>query len=160
MSKFKPIIFVVEDDNFYNSVISTYLKTKGFIVYSFLTGEECLAKRDVKPDIVYLDYMMPGMDGIEVMCQMKPLYPKAEFLLLSGQTDVKVVLEAMHEGAYDYIVKDTHAKENALNKIDQILRYRKIIREKELYRKSIYIVVTVLILTWLVLFINFQLNKG
>ncbi len=159
MSKLKPIIFVVEDDNFYNSVISNSLKSKGYTVYSFLTGEECLAKTDVVPDIVYLDYMMPGMDGIEVLREMKPKYPKAEFIFLSGQTDVKVVLEAMHEGAYDYIVKDNHAKENALNKIDQLLRYRKIITEKELYRKTIYIVVSVLVLTWLVLFIIYQINK-
>jgi len=159
MSKIKPNIFIVEDDNFYNSVISNYLKVKGYTVYSFLTGEECLDKKDVIPDIVYLDYMLPGMDGIEVMCHLKPKYPKAEFILLSGQTDVKVVLEAMHEGAYDYIVKDSHAKENALNKIDQILRYRKIIKEKEFYRKTIYLVVGILVLTWLILFIVYQINK-
>jgi DNA-binding NtrC family response regulator len=156
MRKFKPNIFIVEDDNFYNSVISNYLKIKGHKVYSFLSGEECLAYNGIIPDIVYLDFILPGIDGIEVMCQMKPKYPKADFILLSGQTDVKVVLEALHEGAYDYIVKDSNAKENALNKIDHILRFRKIKREKDIYRTSIYIVVTVLILSWLFLFIIYQ----
>jgi len=159
MKKGKPTIFIVEDDNFFNSVISNYLKIKGYNVYSFLSGEECLANKDVKPDIVYLDYMLPGMDGIEVMCQMKPMYPQAEFILLSGQTDIKVVLEAMHEGAYDYIVKDNHAKENALNKIDHIIRYRKIMKEKNIYRISIFVVLSLLIFSWLFLYIRYQMNK-
>jgi len=58
-------------------------------------------------------------------------------------------LEALHEGAYDYIMKDHHAKENALNKIDQISRYRKIVREKELYKKSIVVVLIILVLSWI-----------
>ena len=145
----KMMIFIVEDDNFYNSVISTYLKTKGFEVYSFLSGEECLEKTNLQPDIVLLDYMLPGVDGLGTMRKLKSRNPKTEVIFLSGQTDIKVALEALHEGAYDYIMKDHHAKENALNKIDQIFRYRKIVKEKELYKKSIVVVLIVLVLSWI-----------
>jgi DNA-binding NtrC family response regulator len=157
--KNKPVIFIVEDDNFYNSVLSTYLKTKGFEIFPFLSGEECLKKVDLKPDIVLLDYILTGMDGLEVMREMKPQCPQTEFIFLSGQTDIKVVLDALHEGAYDYIIKDAHAKENALNKIDKIGRYRKICKEKEMYRISIIIVVTALVLTWVALFLYYQIYK-
>jgi DNA-binding NtrC family response regulator len=155
----KQTVFIVEDDSFYNSVLSTYLKIKGRNVFSFLSGEECLEKKDIVPDVILLDYILPGMDGLEVMRKMKPKYPKTEFIILSGQTDIKVVLDAMHEGAYDYIIKDTHAKENALNKIDQIARYRKIMKEKESYKNSIIIMVIILILSWIGLFLYYKMHK-
>lgn len=157
--KNKPVIFVVEDDNFYNSVLATYLKTKGFVVYPFLSGEECLAKINLNPGIVLLDYILSGMDGLETMKRMKPECPKTEFIFLSGQTDIKVVLNALHEGAYDYIIKDTHAKENALNKIDQIIRYGKVQKEKDMYRKSIIIMLIVLVLSWAMVFSYYHFHK-
>jgi len=157
--KSKPTVFVVEDDNFYNSVLSTYLKTKGLEVYSYLSGEECLAQKNLNPNIVLLDYILVGMDGLETMRSMKPSCPSTEFIFLSGQTDIKVVLNALHEGAYDYIVKDAHAKENALIKIDQIVRYGKVRKEKEMYRKSIIIILVVLVLSWVLVFSYYQFHK-
>jgi FixJ family two-component response regulator len=157
--KNKPIIFVVEDDNFYNSVLTTYLKTKGFEVYPFLSGEECIAKANLNPNIVLLDYILTGMDGLETMRRMKPECPNTEFIILSGQTDIKVVLNALHEGAYDYIIKDTHAKENALNKIDQIVRYGKMRKEKEMYKTSIIIMLAILVLSWVAVFSYYHLHK-
>jgi DNA-binding NtrC family response regulator len=111
-----------------------------------------LEKAVVQPDIVILDYMLTGMNGVEAMRRMKPLHPNTEFIILSGQTDIKVALKALNEGAYDYIVKDHHAKENALNKIDQILRYRKMKKEKELYKNSVIIIITALVITWILTF--------
>lgn len=157
--KHKLLVFIVEDDNFYNSVISTYLKTKGFEVHSFLSGEECLENNDLQPDIVLLDYILPGIDGLGVLRKLKAKDPKVEVIFLSGQTDIKVALEALHEGAYDYIMKDHHAKENALNKIDQIVRYRKILKEKELYKKSIVIILIVLVLSWIGLLTYYLIFK-
>lgn len=157
--KKKPVIFVVEDDNFYNSVLSTYLKTKDFNVYPFLSGEECLENVNLKPDIILLDYILSGLNGLEVMKKMKPLCPNADFIFLSGQTDIKVALSVLHQGAYDYIIKDAYAKENVLIKIDQIARYSKVRKEKELYRKSIMIMVAVLLLSWILVFFYYNLHK-
>ena len=157
--KDKPLIFVVEDDNFYNSVLSTYLTTKRFKVYSFLSGEECLEKSYHKPDIVLLDYLLSGINGLDVMKKMKPLCVETHFIFLSGQTDIKVALSALHDGAYDYIIKDAYAKENVLIKIDQIARFNKVKKERELYRKSIVIIVIILLISWLLIFIYFSMHK-
>lgn len=153
------VVFVVEDDNFYNSVLTTYLNLKGFKTYSFLSGEECLQNIHLQPDIILLDYILSGMNGLEVMKLIKPKSPNAEIIFLSGQTDIKVVLDALHKGAYDYIVKDAHAKENVLIKIDQINRYRKIKKEKELYRKSIQIILAVLVLSWILFFVYYLMHR-
>lgn len=157
--KKKPVIFIVEDDNFYNSVLSTYLKTKGFNIYSFLSGEECIEKIDLAPDIILLDYMLSGMNGLEVMKRIKPVCPHTDIIFLSGQTDIKVALDALHQGAYDYIIKDAYAKENVLIKIDQIARYTKMRKEKEMYRKSIMIMVAVLFLSWILIFVYYNMHK-
>jgi DNA-binding NtrC family response regulator len=156
----KALIFIVEDDNFYNQVISIYLKTKGFDVHSFLSGEDCLEKISLHPDVILLDFMLPGINGLEVMKRMRANNSKAEVIILSGQTDIKIALEAFHEGAYDYIMKDHHAKENALNKIDQIMRYKKICKEKELYKKSIIVILVILVISWIVLLVVYETQKS
>ena len=156
--KNKPVIFIVEDDNFYNSVLSTYLKTKGFNVQSFLTGEECIEKISLKPDIILMDYMLTGLNGLEVMKRMRPNCPNTDFIFLSGQTDIKVALNALHLGAYDYIIKDAYAKENVLIKIDQITRYSKVRKEKELYRKSIVLMIAILLLSWALVFLYYRFH--
>lgn len=159
MRKDKATIFIVEDDKFYNSVISNYIKLKGFAVYSFFSGEEMMEFRGVTPDIILLDYMLPGLNGIETMKKVKPQYPNADYILISGQTEIKIALDAIHDGAYDYIIKDNHAKETALNKIDQILKYRKLIREKENYKKSIVIVGSILLVSWILLVLGYYFFK-
>jgi DNA-binding NtrC family response regulator len=159
MKKDKATIFIVEDDKFYNSVISNYIKLKGFAVYSFFSGEEMIEFSGVTPDIILLDYMLPGINGVETMKKIKPIYPKAEYILISGQTEIKIALDSIHDGAYDYIIKDNHAKETALNKIDQILKYRKLIHEKESYKKSIVVVGIVLLASWLLLVLIYFILK-
>jgi FixJ family two-component response regulator len=149
MNKVQKILFIIEDDKFFNTLLANYLKIKGFQVYAFMSGEECLEKKEVTPDIILLDYLLPGINGLDVMKKLKPLYPNTEFIFVSGQGEIKVALDAMHEGAYDYIIKDHHAKETVLNKIDQIIRFRKISREREMYRKSVFIIVAVLVLSWI-----------
>jgi DNA-binding NtrC family response regulator len=147
------IIFIVEDDKFYNSLTSTFIKQKGFSVRSFYSGEELIAYNDIMPDIILLDYMLPGINGLETMRKIRPKYPNAEFILVSGQTEIKVALDAIHSGAYDYIIKDDNAKDTALNKIEQIIKYRKLIRDKALYKKSIILIASFLVISWLLVLV-------
>jgi DNA-binding NtrC family response regulator len=148
--KNKIVIFVVEDDLGFNKLLTTYLESKKkWEVHSFLNGEDCLNKLDLKPDIVLEDYDLPKMDGIKVMQNVKKLLPKTEFIFLSGQSNIKVAVEALQLGAYDYIVKDTNAKENAVHKIDQIVTILNLVKNKEFQKKSQLIIISVLLLTWM-----------
>ena len=61
MNKEKKILFIIEDDKFFNTLLANYLKLKGFDVYAFMSGEECLEKKDIIPDIILLDYLLPGI---------------------------------------------------------------------------------------------------
>lgn len=155
----KSVIFVVEDDVAFNKLISTYIRSKEqYEVYSYLSGEECLEKINKKPDIILMDYDLPFRDGIEVMGVVKKKYPETVFIFLSGQTNVKVAVEALKEGAFDYIVKDNHAKENALNKIDQALRMKHLEKDQRSYKLIIRILAGVIIVSWIALFFYFLLR--
>jgi Response regulator containing CheY-like receiver, AAA-type ATPase, and DNA-binding domains len=159
MSHEKSIVFIVEDDAAFNKLISAYIKTKAeYEVYSFLSGEECLEKINRKPDVVLMDYDLPFRDGIEVMSVFKKKSPASIFIFLSGQTNVKVAVEALKEGAFDYIVKDNHAKENALNKIDQALRMKHLEKDQRSYKMIIRILTGIIVLSWIALFLYFLLR--
>lgn len=136
MSK-KKVIFIVEDDPGFNLLMTSYLRAKDkWDVYPFESGEECLTKIDLEPDIFLQDFDLPGMNGIEVMKKVKLQRPETEFVFLSAQTDVKVAVEALQLGAFDYIMKDHGAKENALNKIDQIFKISSLKEEKHIEKRN------------------------
>jgi len=156
MSSEKSVIFIVEDDAAFNKLISSYVKSKSeYEVYSYLSGEECLEKIHKNPDLILMDYDLPFRDGIEVMGVVKKKYPDTIFIFLSGQTNVKVAVEALKEGAFDYIVKDNHAKENALNKIDQALKMKQLVKDQKSYKMVIRILVGIIIVSWVALFLYF-----
>jgi two-component system, NtrC family, response regulator AtoC len=133
----KRVIFIVEDDPGFNMVMTNYLTSKNkWEIHSFESGESCLEKLNLKPEIFIQDIDLPGINGIEVMQRVKQLSPKTEFIFLSAQTDIKVVVDAIQLGAFDYVVKDNFAKENTLNKIDQVVKIMNLSDEKRIDKKS------------------------
>jgi len=120
-----PLIFVVEDNQMYNKLVVSYLKTNKFTnVLSFLTGEDALKNMDKNPDIVIQDYLLEGMTGIEVLIKAKKTNPNVEFIFLSGQDSIDIAINSMKYGAYDYIVKDQMALQKMVNKINKINNFR------------------------------------
>ena len=69
-----------------------------------------------------------------------------------------MAVEAIKGGALDYIVKDNHAKENALNKIDQALRMKLLEKDQRSYKLIIRILAGVIIASWIALFLYFLLR--
>jgi DNA-binding NtrC family response regulator len=156
----KKVIFIVEDDPAFNKVLTSYLQAKNkWDVHSFSSGKECLEHLDQNPDIFLQDYDLPKMNGIEVMKKVKQKLPQTEFIFLSGQSDIKIAVDALQLGAFDYIVKDSHAKENAVNKIDQVMKIFQLIEFKRTQKKSQNILIGSLIVSWLLLFIVIFLLK-
>ncbi|HEY5511897.1 MAG TPA: response regulator [Prolixibacteraceae bacterium] len=133
-----PLIFIVEDNPVYNKLVVNYLLSKKFNrVESFLSGEECLKKIDLKPDIVIQDYLLEGIDGIEVLKATKKKHPHTEFIFLSGQDSVDVAINTMKLGAYDYIVKDQMALKKMVDKITKIIAMQRLVRNNRRYKTGI-----------------------
>jgi DNA-binding NtrC family response regulator len=139
-NKTDPLIFIVEDNPVYNKLVVNYLQSKKFSrIESFLSGEECLKRINEKPDIIIQDYLLEGIDGIEVLKATKKVYPHTEFIFLSGQDSVDVAINTMKLGAYDYIVKDQMALKKMIDKISKIIAVQQLRKSNKNYKTGIII---------------------
>lgn len=130
-----PLIFVVEDNQMYNKLVVSYLKTNKFTnVESYLSGEEALNNMHKNPDIIIQDYLLDGMTGIEVLIKAKKINPAVEFIFLSGQDSIDIAISSMKYGAYDYIVKDQMALQKMVNKINKINSVTELVKTNKRYK--------------------------
>jgi DNA-binding NtrC family response regulator len=133
-----PLIFIVEDNPVYNKLVVNYLNSKKFNrIESFESGEECLKNLNMKPDIIIQDYLLEGMNGIDVLKATKKIHPQIEFIFLSGQDSVDVAINTMKHGAYDYIVKDQMALKKMADKITKIIAIQKLVKSNKRYKVGI-----------------------
>ena len=134
------LIFVVEDNRVYNKLITSYLKTNKFSnVMSFYSGEDTINNLYRNPDIIIQDFLLDGMNGIEVLKKAKEQNPNIEFIFLSGQDNIDVAINTMKYGAYDYIVKDQMALKKMVNKINKIQSVNKLVKSNKRYRSGVVI---------------------
>jgi DNA-binding NtrC family response regulator len=145
-----PLIFIVEDNSVYNKLVVSYLRSQKFTrVESYLSGEECIKNIGKKPDIIIQDYLLEGINGIEVLKMTKKIYPETEFIFLSGQDSVDVAINSMKYGAYDYIVKDQMALKKMVDKINKIISVQDLVRSNKRYKVGVtffFIALAILIL--------------
>ncbi len=100
----KKKILVVDDEESIHLLYREELEEEGYEVHSAMNGEEALKMFDsLKPDLVILDINMPGMDGIEVLRQMKEKKPSVPVILSSAYPEYKQDLASW--ASDDYIVK-------------------------------------------------------
>lgn len=104
----EPTILVVDDQQINIRLLERKLERNGMIVKSATNGEEALAlARENLPDVVLLDIMMPGMDGIEVCRKLKEEEPTRDIpvIFITARTSKEGKLEGLDVGAADYLVK-------------------------------------------------------
>jgi len=109
----QPLVLVADDEPRITKLVSMALGDEGFRVVMARDGEEALRKaEEVRPDVVLLDIVMPGIDGIEVMRQLRERRPVPVILLTAkGSTADKA--KGLDLGADDYVAKPFHPDELA-----------------------------------------------
>jgi DNA-binding NtrC family response regulator len=133
-----PLIFIVEDNSVYNKLIANQLRTHKLIhTESFLSGEECLKNIHRRPDIVIQDYLLDGINGIDVLIATKKKYPKTDFIFLSGQDNIEIAINSIKFGAYDYIVKDQYALNKLTDKINKLIVSHQVIYNDKRFKQGI-----------------------
>lgn len=99
-------ILVIEDEKMLADSIAKFLNRDKHRVTVSGSGEEGLNMvRDTPPDIVILDYRLPGKDGLEVLKELKEIEPSIPVIMMTAYGTVETAVEAMKRGAYDYIEK-------------------------------------------------------
>ena len=159
-----PLIYVVEDNHVYNKLVVSFLKTNKFTnVESFYSGEDAVAAMEKQPKIVIQDYLLEGMNGIEVLKKAKKLVPDVEFIFLSGQDSIDIAINTMKYGAYDYIVKDQMALKKMVNKINKILSVTQLEKSNKRYKTGVilfFVALTIFIITMITIAIMYPNTFG
>lgn len=104
----KANVLVVDDEPIVVEVVGRYLRRDGFSVTSAATGEQALAAAldtTQLPDVVVLDVMLPGVDGLEVCRRLRAQGFKAPVILLTARTEESDRIAGLGIGADDYVVK-------------------------------------------------------
>ncbi|BAP43665.1 sigma-54 dependent transcriptional regulator [Pseudomonas sp. 21LCFQ02] len=99
-------VIVVDDEAAIRQAIEPWLTLSGFEVRLHPRGEECLAQLPEHfPGVVLSDVRMPGMDGLELLSRLRAIDKDLPVILLTGHGDVPMAVEAMRNGAYDFLEK-------------------------------------------------------
>ena len=100
-------IAIVDDDPAFSQYLSTLLEGRGYQVQTFVSGSDLLRAlgRPPVPDVVLLDVLMPGMDGLETLRAVRTAHPGLQVIMLSGTQVPATIVDAVRLGAVDYVVK-------------------------------------------------------
>ena len=105
-------ILIVDDDEKLCALLKSYFEQEQFIVYVAHDGMTALhTLRNQKPQIMLLDLMMPGMDGIEVLKRTRAAGKRLPIIMLTAKSEVSDKVEGLDAGANDYLTKPFAAKE-------------------------------------------------
>jgi DNA-binding NtrC family response regulator len=134
-------ILVVDDEEPFRRLLKKELGRKGYSVEVASDGSEALRLlRDRSFDVVLLDVVMPGVDGISLMKTVKEDTGAPSIIVITGKATVETAVEAMKNGAYDYLTKPYKLDELVIV-IDRAYEYRRLsvksrLLEQELVRKE------------------------
>lgn len=118
-------IFIIEDDKFLRDLMSEKLSSQGFEVFGAINGEEGIKKiQEIKPDLLLLDLILPGIDGFEVLSQIKkiPEISKLPVIILSNLGQKEDIERGLNLGAIDYLIKAHFTPKEIIEKVKSILK--------------------------------------
>jgi two-component system response regulator AtoC len=98
---------IVDDDQPFAEYLQTLLRSRGYETTTYQSGDALLSglREGALPDVILLDVLMPGLDGLETLRQIRLAHPAAQVVMLSGGQTPATIVEAVRLGATDYVVK-------------------------------------------------------
>ena len=113
-------MLVVDDEPAIRQVLADFLTVRGHAVEAAASGAQALdLLRRYDFAVVFLDIVMPGMDGIEIIRRLRVEFPALTIIMISGVTDQQLAQQSMELGAFDYITKPFD-----LDYLDRVIRLR------------------------------------
>jgi PAS domain S-box-containing protein len=137
-----PIILIVEDMPDGRQTLQTLLAGQGYVLAFAESGHEGLAKAaELVPDLILLDVMLPGIDGLEVCRQLRanPLLAEVPVIMVTALDDRETRLQGIIAGADDFISKRLDGTElrARVRTITRLNRYRRLMRERAKFERLV-----------------------
>jgi two-component system response regulator AtoC len=105
-------VLVIDDDPGVRDYLEALVSRRGYEVFAYPSGEEALRRLDAdRPDLVTLDVVLPGMDGLETLRRIKERLAEVPVVMLSGHGQARTIVEAMRLGATDFLRKPFEVEE-------------------------------------------------
>ena len=105
-------VLVIDDDPGVRDYLEALVSRQGYDVLAAAGGEDALRTlEDTRPDLVTLDVVLPGMDGLETLKELKQRLPDVPVIMLSGHGQARTIVEAMKLGAADFLRKPFEVEE-------------------------------------------------
>jgi DNA-binding NtrC family response regulator len=130
-------ILIVDDEPAYRTLLTALLAGAGHATLTAGNGADALAMLASRScDVVLLDVGMPRLGGVETLKALRTHAPGVEVIMLTGETDIRLAVECMRQGAYDFITKPTSAGE-ILSTVDRALERRRLRTDNVLLRNRL-----------------------
>lgn len=101
-------VLLIDDEKEFIQTLAERLEVRNFNVKTAFDGDEALSKiKEQDFDVVVLDVLMPGKNGIETLREIKSIKPLVNVIMLTGYATVETAIEGMKAGAHDYLMKPT-----------------------------------------------------
>jgi len=114
-------IFIVEDDPWYGEILKYHLSLNpDYKVTLFQSGENCISKMSLKPDLITIDFILPDMKGDKLLQKIREINPSVPVIMISSQEDIAVAVDLLKMGANDYLIKDEATKDLLWNSVLRI----------------------------------------
>lgn len=132
-----PRILVVDDEEDIRNILSDRLQMYGYEVPTASDGAEAIERvAEISPELVLLDIRLPKLDGMEVLSRIKREHPETLVIMITAHGTVQRAVEAMKQGAYDFIEKPFNPDLIRI-KVDKALERQSLIRENKYLRSEL-----------------------
>jgi DNA-binding NtrC family response regulator len=132
----QPLLLVVDDETGVRQSLQMIFN-KTFRVLEAVSADEAIQKvTDEKPDVVLLDIVMPGADGLAVLKQMRTLHPECQIIMLTGLNTARTAFTAKGTGAFDYVTKPFDVEELRM-RVEHALEKVQLSRELERLKEEV-----------------------
>ncbi len=130
-------ILAVDDEEAFREVISTLLSEEGYPITTASDGIEAinLLQQNLY-DVILLDIRMPKVDGVEVLKYIREHMPDAQVIMLTGVAELKLAVECMKLGAYDFIAKP-HSTPELLTTVDRAFEKKQLLIENRMMKDEL-----------------------
>jgi DNA-binding NtrC family response regulator len=136
-AKPKARIVIVDDDPIVRDSLGQWFDSEGYQVETIASGREALRRIEGERwDLALLDIRMPGMDGMELQNRLREIDPALPVIIMTGYASVETAVQALKNGAYDYITKPFDPDE-LVHLVTKALEHRAVKREVVRLRESL-----------------------